>query len=64
MKGWKTWVAAVTGIGTGIYLLHEGYIETRMGFITGGMALIGIGHKIEKSSGKDRGVLKESNSQQ
>lgn len=51
MSGWKTWVAGVGSILWGIvgFVADVHNIETAAGFITGGMAILGIGHKIEKS---------------
>ena len=49
MKGWKTWAAGLIAVGAGIYLITQGQLETGLGFITGGMATLGIGHKIEKA---------------
>lgn len=50
MTGWKTWLAAIGSIlwGVGGYLLDIHTIDIMAGFVTGGLALIGIGHKIEK----------------
>ena len=54
MKGWKTWLAAGASIAWGIVglatNLHD--MDVAVGFITGGLALIGIGHKIEKTKGE------------
>ena len=51
MGGWKTWTAAILSIlygGGGWFLGLHGY-DVGMAFITGGLALVGIGHKIEKA---------------
>ena len=51
MTGWKTWTAAALsvlyGVGGLIFGFHN--IDIAMGFVVSGLALIGIGHKIEKS---------------
>ena len=52
MKGWKTWAGGLVAVGVGIYLLISGQVEVGLGFISGGMATLGIGHKIEKTKGK------------
>lgn len=58
MKGWKTWIAGLGAIATGIGEIVAGLISDPFdsqkiveGFtiISGGFAVIGIGHKIEKS---------------
>lgn len=50
MSGWKTWLAAgssvLWGVGGWLGGIHEA--DVAVGFITGGLAMIGIGHKIEK----------------
>jgi len=50
MAGWKTWVAAVGSIlwGIGGLLVQAHGPDGAAMFITGGFALIGIGHKVEK----------------
>ena len=50
MKGWKTWFAAISSIAYGVGGLVGGLHDstTAMGFVTGGLAMIGLGHKIEK----------------
>lgn len=57
MKGWKTWAAALGMIFTGLAqianaVINEGDASVNSGIelILAGLALIGIGHKIEKSS--------------
>jgi hypothetical protein len=52
MSGWKTWVAAAGAIlwGVGGWLAEQHGPDVAIGFITGGLALIGIGHKIEKAA--------------
>lgn len=58
MTGWKTWTAAIGSIASGIGLIIAGLISdpidgTKIGegwtLILAGLALVGIGHKIEKS---------------
>lgn len=52
MKGWKTWAAAVLMMGygiAGIFLdLHDADTGVRM--VTEGLAIVGLGHKIEKAA--------------
>lgn len=58
MKGWKTWVAAIGTILTGLGLIaaaltKEGgfsieNLQSGVQTILAGLALIGIGHKLEK----------------
>ena len=51
MTGWKTWTAAASSVLYGvvglIFGLHSA--DVAMGFVVSGLALVGIGHKIEKS---------------
>jgi hypothetical protein len=53
MKGWKTWLAAaisiIYGVGGWITDLHGP--DKMVAFVTAGLALVGIGHKIEKMGG-------------
>ena len=58
MKGWKTWAAAIGGFATGISLVATGLVaepldpgQIYQGIMTiiGALAIVGIGHKIEKS---------------
>lgn len=56
MKGWKTWAAGIGTILLGISqgalsLAGQGYgdLQTAIQTIMAGLAIIGIGHKIEKS---------------
>lgn len=53
MSGWKTWTAAIGSIlwGIGGYLAGVHGPDETATFVTGGFALIGIGHKIEKLGG-------------
>ena len=57
MGGWKTWAAGGASILTGVAMiakdLAEGtlsmdHIQSAIAFISGGLGLIGIGHKIER----------------
>lgn len=59
MSGWKTWTGGVGSIisGFGIFLkcintgeYHD--LGMALAMIFGGFSAIGIGHKIEKASGK------------
>ena len=53
MKGWKTWAAAGLSVVYGIagWALGIHGPDVAVSFISGGLALVGIGHKIEKSGG-------------
>ena len=50
MKGWKTWLAAILmiawGVGGWVAGIHTPDIA--IGFVTAGLAAIGIGHKIDR----------------
>ena len=52
MGGWKTWAAgiglAVFGIGGGLLGIHE--MDTGIKMALEGLAIVGIGHKIEKAN--------------
>ena len=54
MGGWKTWAAAglsiVYGVVGFVLGLHDS--SSMMGFVTAGLALVGLGHKIDKSGGR------------
>jgi len=59
MAGWKTWLAAIGMIATGVGLVIGGFladpqnwemVQNGITMILAGLALIGIGHKIEKKS--------------
>lgn len=63
MKGYKTWIASVGSMAAGIAMIADGLStsDTPMGIdpnkiyqgimmILAGLALVGIGHKIEKAS--------------
>lgn len=50
MKGWKTWAAAIGLMALGAYEIKAtGNVESGTQKILAGLAVIGIGHKIEKS---------------
>lgn len=48
MNGWKTWVAALCTAGLGVVSIYNGEIESGLQQIAAGLALVGLGHKIEK----------------
>ncbi len=50
MSGWKTWVAAAGSIvwGAGGLLAGIHDADVAVAFVSGGFALVGIGHKVEK----------------
>lgn len=52
MSGWKTWVAAVSAIvwGVGGFVSGTHGVDEAAAFVTGGLALVGIGHKVDKLS--------------
>ena len=50
MTGWKTWLAGLASIVWGLYQLIDGTQEDGMSHIIEGIAIIGIGHKIDKVS--------------
>jgi hypothetical protein len=60
MTGWKTWAAGGVSILSGIVLIlkaligegAEGGIMEGISLIIAGLAILGIGHKIEKSNPK------------
>ena len=49
MSGWKTYVAAVGTAVLGVAAIMAGDVTGGIQQIIAGLALIGIGHKIEKS---------------
>ena len=53
MGGWKTWAAAISsiawGVGGFVAGLHDA--DAAMAFISGGLGMVGIGHKVEKLGG-------------
>lgn len=54
MSGWKTWTAAGLSIvyGVGGYLVGLHGMDVMVGFVTAGLGMIGIGHKLDRASGK------------
>jgi len=50
MKGWKTWIAVAGMIVMGISEIVSGSAESGITKIVGALALIGLGHKIEKNN--------------
>ena len=57
MSGWKTWAAGIGMILSGIAGLLVGFsgdgeinLEANLALITGGLGLIGVGHKIDKAA--------------
>ena len=52
MNGWKTYIAGAASIAWGIggFVLSVHDVDACMGFVTGGLGLIGIRHKMEKAS--------------
>lgn len=49
MGGWKTWAAAIFTAGLGVLSIINGDVATGAQQIAGAVAMIGIGHKIEKA---------------
>lgn len=49
MTGWKTWVAAGGLVLFGTALIIQGEVEQGIQRIIEALAIVGIGHKIEKS---------------
>lgn len=51
MSGWKTKIAAFLSVAYGVFGIFAGLHDSSEGvqFVVNGLALIGIGHKIEKS---------------
>ena len=59
MGGWKTWLAAIAGICTAVGMIITGFLAEPMDWdmvgkgwaaLIAALALIGIGHKVEKAS--------------
>jgi len=51
MKGWKTWFAVAVSAITGIYrIVVEGDLHGGITMIVAAIGLVGIGHKIEKTT--------------
>jgi len=58
MKGWKTWLGVIGGIGTGVGVIVGGLLSDPIDpdkiwagllMISGALGLVGVGHKIEKN---------------
>ncbi len=56
MSGWKTWAAGIAAILAGASMVvmsvtgtGEGSISEGIQMVIGGLAVLGIGHKIEKA---------------
>jgi len=49
MKGWKTWVAALCTAGLGIMTILGGDTIGGLQQIVAALALVGLGHKLDKS---------------
>lgn len=61
MTGWKTWASGIGMILTGVAMLVKSLADGALTMdvitqaatmITGGLGVIGIGHKLEKTSAK------------
>lgn len=59
MGGWKTWAGSILAISTGIGMVAKevvdgtfdfGKITTGIGMVAGGLAALGIGHKVDKNT--------------
>lgn len=50
LSGIKTYIAGIGLVGLGIHQLSQGDIQVGIESIAAGLAIIGIGHKIEKST--------------
>jgi hypothetical protein len=59
MTGWKTWAAGIASMCSGVGLIITGILADPLdanmiaegwGLVIAGLAIVGIGHKIEKSS--------------
>lgn len=52
MKGWKTWVAGGLSIVYGVigFIVELHGMEAMISFVSIGLGMLGIGHKIEKAS--------------
>lgn len=51
MKGYKTWIAVIGMLLMGVYSILNGNVQEGINYIVGALALLGIGHKIEKLKG-------------
>ena len=57
MTGWKTWLGGLIAIGVGVWLIIRGQLEVGLGFISGGISVLGVGHKIEKAVRQKNGTV-------
>ena len=64
MKGWKTWLAALGSVlwGIGGWLADLHGPDVAIGFVTGGLAMVGLGHKIEKQAAETKASRTETQS--
>ena len=51
MSGWKTWLAAAGTAALGVVSIVNGDIEAGMQQIAAALALVGLGHKLDKAKG-------------
>ena len=49
-SGFKTYIAGVGLIALGVYQMTQGDYQTGMQTIAAGLAVFGVGHKLEKAS--------------
>lgn len=52
MTGWKTWLAAACMAGLGVVSVVSGDTAGGVQQVIAALALVGVGHKIEKNSVK------------
>ena len=52
MTGWKTWVASACMAGLGVISVVNGETVEGVQQVVAALALIGVGHKIEKAADK------------
>jgi hypothetical protein len=50
ISGWKTLAGGLALMGLGAFMISQGQLESGAAKIAEGIALIGIGHKIEKGA--------------
>jgi hypothetical protein len=51
VTGWKTYTAGAAAIALGIYLILDGQSEQGVNRVIEGLAIIGIGHKLDRAAG-------------
>ncbi|MGY6214983.1 hypothetical protein ACW73L_07465 [Methylolobus aquaticus] len=51
MIGWKTYTAGGAAIVFGVYLILDGQPEQGANRIIEGLAIVGIGHKLDRAAG-------------